>query len=374
MLWTESDDRRIAELDPLVADEVMSCVPQWNADADIPQLQGALEALCRKASVDHRNHDEVLAIIRDIGILVGSIRRHGGDPALLVPSLGPLLTRAAMLTELVPRDTLMHYTIWNPEGPRLRTYTDHPQEPDLIASIRKSLPAIREATRHLFDIRDHALHNRRVLRSTYLIGYNLKHFLLGLHYAMRRVEPDVFIQRFRPFFEPISINSLSHRGPGAVTMPLHVFDYLLWGSSEADPHYQQFTADYIPYNTGEFRQYYCRARNTPSFVDRLEAALCRSKPSPGILALLRPAIVCIGRVRAFRRAHLKYAFKAYHGSTKHAFATGSGGHTTTDLERLSELTDKHARRLESIYEKVVSIVPTKSATPSRSGLGTRSPL
>jgi hypothetical protein len=53
-------------------------------------------------------------------------------------------------------------------------------------------------------------------------------------------------------------------------------------------------------------------------------------------------------VQAFRRAHLKFAISAYQGKAKHNFASGSGGHTTSDLEWLSSLIDKHALRLENM--------------------------
>jgi monodechloroaminopyrrolnitrin synthase PrnB-like protein len=147
------------------------------------------------------------------------------------------------------------------------------------------------------------------------------------------------------------VGQTEYRGPGAVTMPLHVFDYLLWGSSEADPRYQQFTADYLPYNLPEFRIYMSRARNTPSFLDRLESELSTAASSVFFPGLLSAIGLWMKRVRGFRNAHRKYANRAYHGHTPHSFATGSGGHTTSDLQWLSELTDKHTIRFEAIRER-----------------------
>jgi monodechloroaminopyrrolnitrin synthase len=357
MLWTQADDQRVAALDPLDADLIMSKVPQWNTDGDIHQITSALRHICRISFLDSRNYHELLAIIRDIGILVGSLRKHGFEPIKEIPELEPILLRAGVLTDLIARDTVMHYTIWNPPGPRLRRYTTHPQEPPLIESVSISLPAIRDATRCLFELRDHPLHEVRSLRLAHQIAFHLKYFVLGLHHAMRRVDALVFIEQIRPFYEPIQVGGRELRGPGAVMMPLHIFDFLLWGSSEPDPRYQQFTWDYIAYNTAEFRQYYFRSRNTPSLLDRLESCMSASKIHPGAHAFVTPVISWMKRAQAFRRAHLQFAISAYQGKIKHSFASGSGGHTTADLEWLSGLIDKHALRVERMRLETTLRVP-----------------
>jgi hypothetical protein len=61
------------------------------------------------------------------------------------------------------------------------------------------------------------------------------------------------------------------------------------------------------------------------------------------------------RLRGFRGAHLKYATKAYHGPTNHNFKSGSGGHTTSDIEAIAHLTEKHAARLNSLITRKDSL-------------------
>jgi hypothetical protein len=183
---------------------------------------------------------------------------------------------------------------------------------------------------------------------SYQIAFSLKHFVFGLHHAMRHVQPSTFISEFRPFFEPFVIGSKSFRGPGAVTMPLHIFDFILWGSSEQDTQYHQFTTDYVPYNSVEFREYYFMARNSPSIIDRCEGEWATTGISVSGLSILNQLIISMKRVRAFRNAHLKYAILAYHGTTPHTFSSGSGGHTTADLDWLSSLTEKHFVRLDRL--------------------------
>ncbi len=350
MTWNSHNDKRIADLDPLGADVLMTMVPQFNANADLNSLVELLGTLCKRANLNSRTHNEILAIVRDMGIVAGSIRRHGQNPVSLVPELEFALLKSAELTDLPARDTLMHYTIWNPNGPRLRTYTNHEQEPSLIESMRISLPAISNASRKLFQMQTLPLRNPPTTRIADSIGNDLKEFISGLNYSKNNVKPDVFINHFRPFFEPFTVGDCTLRGPGAVTMPLHIFDFILWGSSESSEKYQQFTVDYIPYNLSEFRHYYLETRNTPSFLDRLESE-CDDSTRTDMQPLLRAVETWFKRLRGFRGAHLKYATKAYHGPTKHNFKSGSGGHTTSDIEAIAHLTEKHAARLNSLITK-----------------------
>jgi hypothetical protein len=260
----------------------MHQVPGWNKTGNIRELVGALERMCGRVGLDTRNYYELLAITRDIGILAGSIRRHGEQPNGLVPQLDGTLLQLGVLTDLIPRDTLMHYTVWNPVGPRLRRYTDNCQELALIESISRALPAIRRGTRLIFATLDLDLSDPAVPQHLSLVAHCLKEFLAGLHIAVKQVAPAVFIQHFRPFFESYRVGPNEYRGPGAVTMPLHILDFLLWGSSEPDHRYQQFTADYIPYNTGEFRSMYLRARNRPSLLSRLISGVERLQSNTDI--------------------------------------------------------------------------------------------
>lgn len=349
-MWTDQCDARVAILDPLEADALMHDVPRMNEVADVRGLASLLETLCSRAEVMQRSYDELAAIVRDVGMVAGSICRHGEQPGQLVPSLEALLIAASAMTEMPARDTLMHYTVWNPTGARQRTYTSNPEEPHLIESIRTSLPAIRDATRELFALRAIDFGERRAARVGAIISRHLKSFLAGLHHAIEFVKPETFITEFRPYFEPLLVNQTSLRGPGAVTMPLHLFDFLLWGSTEPDPTYQAFTAAYVPYNLPELRQYYWQQRHCASLLDLLEADAGDDVPRAP-KSFLRQVALWFRRIRGFRSAHIQYAIAAYHGKAAHTFATGSGGHTAKELELVAELTAKHALRVDTLMKK-----------------------
>lgn len=98
MLWTGADDERVAGLDPLNVDGLMCTIPSLNAVRNIPRITFHLETMCKEARLHMRNYYEVLAIVRDLGLLAGSLRRHGEEPAALVPELESVFLEAGSLS------------------------------------------------------------------------------------------------------------------------------------------------------------------------------------------------------------------------------------------------------------------------------------
>ncbi len=346
MHWGNKEDNYIASLDPLGVDDLIREVPVSNENNDVNNLIRILCTFCERASIEQRDYFETAAIIRDIGIVIGSIRKHDIEPVESAEKLGYILTKAGEQNDLPPRDTLMHYTIWNPTEERIRTYTLHPQEPCLIGSMRISIPQIRQAVRDLFELWHTDLNSPKALELASEIDRALKEFLKGLSHSKKKVQPEIFIRHFRPFFEPITLNNETLRGPGAVTMPMHIFDFILWGCSEGDARYQEFTKNYIPYNLSEFRNYYLRMVNGKSLLDKVEELVCSTKKREKLTPLLSAINDWFKKLEGFR--HTKYAVDSYQGKEVHNFRTGSGGHTISDLELIAGLTFKHSQRVKNI--------------------------
>ncbi|MEP0984302.1 monodechloroaminopyrrolnitrin synthase PrnB family protein [Ekhidna sp.] len=343
-----SEDITISNLDPLCADDIMKSIPKINEKGDIKSLSSILQSFCSQIDLDNFNHFERLAAIRDVGIILGSLKRHNLEPIKCVPDIEPILIRYGQLTELPPRDILYHYTVWNPNNGRLRKYTNHHQEPDLIDSIRISIPHIRKATRLLITLMDIDPHSLESLETAFEIDSELRLFLNGLAHAKETVDPGVFINEFRPFFEPITVNNQEHGGPGAVTMPLHIFDFLLWGTSDKSKMVQDFTSDYVPYNTKDFRIAYKNVLGKPSYLDIIERAFEETNHKKIIYPLIYAVSNWFKRINGFRMSHYKYAIQAYDGEYYHNFETGSGGHTTSDLNLLSEITKNNEERIKTL--------------------------
>src|SRR5262245_26557700 len=114
----------VAVLDPLHADKVCAQLPAMNGQADLTALMNALRSIVPAAEHIRRFTPlECLAAMRDLGMFLGSIKRHGVQPVLAVPEVEAALLALGTRTDLVPRDTVHHYACWNPRGARQRMYT-----------------------------------------------------------------------------------------------------------------------------------------------------------------------------------------------------------------------------------------------------------
>jgi hypothetical protein len=137
------DDGRAVDLDPLGIDRLLRPIRQLNARGDVAGLVTLLRQLApSRERVAVFSRPDSVAAIRDLGVLIGSVKRWGVEPVSAVPKLGEPLVELGARTGMVPRDTVFHYTGWNPLGTRERTYTGHAMERSLISAVRTTLPPL----------------------------------------------------------------------------------------------------------------------------------------------------------------------------------------------------------------------------------------
>jgi 2-polyprenyl-6-methoxyphenol hydroxylase-like FAD-dependent oxidoreductase len=137
------DDGRAVDLDPLGIDRLLRPIRQLNARGDVAGLVTLLRQLApSRERVAVFSRPDSVAAIRDLGVLIGSVKRWGVEPVSAVPELGEPLVELGARTGMVPRDTVFHYTGWNPLGTRERTYTGHAMERSLISAVRTTLPPL----------------------------------------------------------------------------------------------------------------------------------------------------------------------------------------------------------------------------------------
>src|SRR3954465_5927738 len=106
---------RARAADPLAIDLDCSRLPELNKQRDINGMASILRLRAGWfADAATATLDDCVAAMRDLGIFLGSIKRHGVEPLEVVPELTPLLARLGARTDMVPRDTIFHYTLWNP--------------------------------------------------------------------------------------------------------------------------------------------------------------------------------------------------------------------------------------------------------------------
>ncbi|WP_159080866.1 monodechloroaminopyrrolnitrin synthase PrnB family protein, partial [Nocardia suismassiliense] len=133
----EASCLHVAHRDPLSADAVLARLPELNAAADVPQLVTSFrELLWRAREIELTDVADRLAAMRDVGMLLSSLQRHGVEPLEAAPEGTDALLAWGLSVDMVPRDTVLHYGVWNPRGKRQRMFLGDREENVIIDAVR----------------------------------------------------------------------------------------------------------------------------------------------------------------------------------------------------------------------------------------------
>lgn len=327
--------------DPLGADAELAALPGLNARRDVPGLwrlqrrltDRALDLLGSRTLSD----PESLAVMRDLGIVLGSVKRHGTEPLEVTPELAPALLALGWQTHLIPRDTVQHYTSWNPDGERRRRYTDDPQERTLQEAVSVVYPQLSaslaiSAQVAQLDPRDARFAPLLVSLNALVVG-----MVSVIDEVVREVSPQFFAQTLRPYFEEVTVAGTTYLGPAAAQVPLWLVDLCLWASDRNSDGYRLFVGDSLPYALPSWRAFYDEHQHRPSVVTRLTRALHQPGPNRQLEQSAAAAAAVLRTLKTFRGRHLGIARKAYDVDVR-LYENGSGGAPVQLLKEIIDLT------------------------------------
>ncbi|SFR28698.1 protein of unknown function [Lentzea waywayandensis] len=284
---------------------------------------------------------ETLATMRDLGILLGSIKRNGTEPLSEFSELEAVLRLIAQRSGLIPRDTIHHYIRWNPMGRRERMYTGLPMERLLMAAVRISLPRLSDAV-DLCAVLDSAEPGDL----TFALATNELAALVGsmedsIDTVLANVTPEFFAKTMRPFFEEIRVGDEVYLGPAAAHVPLSIVDLLVWACDRGGDEYLEFADDSVVYGLQHWKPLHGKWRRTKSLVTRVTDELQRCSAEEALpLAMYASAEALCRTVRSlmvFRGKHLTIAKKAY-ATDVGLYELGSGGGSVAMLEAITNST------------------------------------
>lgn len=328
----------IVALDPIRFDHNLKLLHLLNKSGDTKEIiQLLYRSLPVPDTLDAYSYEEAIATMRDLGIFIGILKKHGIEPVEVVPELEYVLLVLMVKTDLPPRDTLLHYTLWNPSGPRMRTYTGLADEKHLIESVQIAMPDLMEAVVQLEALHQKDLYGPQFAIECHDLREKMEKMVNGIVHAKRNVSPAVFANELRFYYDPIKVDyNKEYIGPGAVEMPMFVFDHLLWSSDCSDPEYTRFKEGLLPYSLRFIRDIYWRFNNTPSLVSRLQQML-NEKPCIEYCQAAQAALDLCTVLKSFRMPHKKLAENAYAHSDEHHREKGSGGYSTDVLQHIIRL-------------------------------------
>jgi hypothetical protein len=326
----------VAALDPLDADPVFGVLPVWNRAGDAASIRLALADIApSRERVSVMTVPEAIAALRDLGMLASSLMRHGVDFTAVIPGLEPRLIELGAKVDMVPRDTVYHYGVWNPAGPRERSFTGDPAEASLIDAARTAAPAIDATLQQLIATLDEPLSSPTFAEGCRDATDRLAQILCSIGKAKREIPPLFFAQTLRPYFTDLRIGGATYAGASAAPLSVCIVDHLLWSSDCADRAFCDFQLEQIRYNLPRWRRLYASTLGQPSLTTRLLAAAKRGPP-PTAEAFAAVASV-LQVLLIFRGRHRYVAMRAYDERIR-LFEVGSGGHGTNTLEHLFALT------------------------------------
>lgn len=345
----ETQRSEICKLDPIGFDEVIQHVHVFNATKNVKGLVNLVYAhIPVPLQIEKFTYEQSIATMRDLGILVGSIKKHGAEPLELIPELEYVFFELSNKTNLPPRDTLFHYTIWNPEGKRMRTYTGTNDEIELINSVKTAHNPLIYAIHFLIELNATDVNNLEYAEICNQAKESFKGMIDGMVNAKRNVSPSFFANELRHYFEPIIIHHAEYIGPGAVEMPMFVYDHLLWSSDTADLEYRKFKTTYLPFNLPNIRDIYYNYDNSPSLLSQMCEELKTSQQvSSTMIKNAKALFELCSTMKSFRMPHKKLATDSYNQQKKNNKNKGSGGYSTSILSHILNLNLQQIFRLES---------------------------
>nr|THJ67707.1 DUF1864 family protein [Rhodococcus qingshengii] len=280
---------------------------------------------------------ESLAVMRDIGIVLGSVKRHGTEPLEVTPDLSPALLALGWQTGLIPRDTVQHYTAWNPRDERRRRYTNDPQEQhlqDAVATVFPQLSASLTISNELsrLDPRD----ARFAPLMSSLDGTTLS-MVTTIDTVVRTVSPIFFAQVLRPYFEEISVAGTTYLGPAAAQVPLWLVDLCLWASDRNADGYRRFLDDSLPYALPSWRAFHDEHHRHPSIITRLVSTYAAEPQNVDLHRSAEATARLLRTLKTFRGRHIGIAKKAYADDVR-LYENGSGGAPVALLKEILDLT------------------------------------
>lgn len=332
-------------LDPLHADRFFAQLPSWNQVADVVSIY---QALCEMLPTSYRiatmTIPEAIASIRDLGMMASSLARHGANPTDVVPHLEERLLQLGDLVDMVPRDTVYHYGVWNPPGRRERRFTGAAAEGALIDAVRVAAPAIDATLEWLCAVVSMPLDSDEFVAGCRDAAIRLESILDAIGQVKKEIPPVFFAQTLRPYFAPLVLGGQSFNGASAAPLSMCILDHLLWSSDCRDRAFRQFQLKQIRYNMPHWRLLHARTLGRPSLVTRMLQAHASGETNR---AAIEAVVDLLHVLIAFRGRHRFVAMRAYSAEVR-KFEVGSGGYGVDTLEHILHLTRDASKTLNDL--------------------------
>lgn len=343
---------KVREADPLYFDKQLVYFVRANRDSNLSALNsllcGSLDA-CE--NIQNWSDEVAAAVLRDLGLVGGAIRRLGKEPCEIDERLAYNLKRAASVTKMVPRDTVYHYGLWNPRGKRERSYTGELMESTLIESVRESCYLLGIGVEICVEIKNDIYHKtaltQRLSALSSILGFQFDCF----QRVATNVDPKFFSVILRPYFESFCVGDEEYFGPAAAHVGSPLIDLALWqGESFVDTSVRSLCKNAAQYGVYGWDELFERWIAEPSIIDQIFSKVVKGSEHEDHSEVkvnqlcVDVSTDCLRNLLKFRGRHLSLAKKSYN-SNFNEYRKGSAGETIEFLISLFESTQFQFNRI-----------------------------
>ncbi|MFI6041482.1 monodechloroaminopyrrolnitrin synthase PrnB family protein [Nocardia sp. NPDC051321] len=319
-----------------------------NAAADVRELAKSFRQLVWRArEVELLEVPDRLAAMRDAGMFLSSLQRHGVEPLEAVPEATDTLLAWGLSVDMVPRDTVLHYGVWNPPGKRQRMFLGDRQENVLIDAVRVSTLLIDEIAPMLAGSAELRPSDTAFGEICHAAADQLETLPEVMNDVYRNVDPvEFYAAQLGPFMTDVTVADRQYYGPAPVHVPLYLIDHLVWSADRGDADLRYFQHDLVKYGLPQWRRLFEQTEGSPSLITRLVREFDRptGPPATRVADAMDGAIRIMNALLTFRGKHNLMAGGAYTDTSR--YATASAGVSPGLLDHILTLTrdaTHHAR-------------------------------
>lgn len=362
-------DPRVLALDPLDFDRRLPGLWEMNAAADVNDLVVMLRSMVpERDALQAMTLQQCVAVMRDLGILLGSLKRHGVEPVEAVPEVEEPLLDLGSRAQMIPRDTVHHYIGWNPGDSRQRMYTGDRMERMLMSSVRVTLHRLGTAVEVCERLRFLDPHQVEFAVAVNELVALIRSLEDAIDIVTANVTPEFFARTMRPYFEEIRVGAVTYLGPAAAHVPLSLIDLGLWAADAGDQDYDEFWRESAQYGLPPWQPLYEDWARGPSLVTRVVSMLesvAGGEVSTEMRASTESLCRALRALVVFRGKHLTVARAAYAEELR-LYSLGSGGASIELLDQVTVLTKENAGMLRQYLSRRKAPLAEASST-GRSG-------
>ena len=248
-------DQRVQELDPLLLDSfLIHDLPELNNSGNIESILKIVDSLDLEVKrLEEFSLEEAMAAVRDLNMILSSLRRHNFDLSK-VSKIEKALIFLSQKTGEVPTDTVFSYGTRNPQNERMRTFTNLPEEKLFIGSFQIGMVNLPSAIKSLEESQQLSSSDDTFAEKVNAARESFEAMIKAVAEVRRKITPEVFTNKLRPFFEPKTINGKTYQASGGAQMPIILIDQILWGSDINDPAYKKYLSEGIQYQPHFLRE------------------------------------------------------------------------------------------------------------------------